>query len=56
MLDASQQVMQAMTEFVEQGGHFIVGQQGWLAAVGGGVKLHTRFATGLCSTPLIVRR
>ena len=34
MFHAGEQVMQAMAEFVEQGGDFIVGQQGRLAAVG----------------------
>jgi hypothetical protein len=32
MLDAGQQVVQAVAEFVEQGGDFIVGQQRRLAA------------------------
>ena len=49
IVDARQQVVQAVAELVEQRDHFVVREQRRLAADRAREKLQVRYATGVCS-------
>ena len=56
ILDARQQVVQAVAELVEQRQHLVVREERRLAARPGREKLQVRYATGVCSSAPLRRR